>query len=102
MSDNTLIRIMEQNSGFDVVCSINHAKFKRLHDQPGYITRIRFDVNDSPVMQLDLGPNLPENPVLGINLPSLEMNDRVSVIWNDTFGYKGNASTSLATQLGSG
>ena len=98
MSRDTLIRIVEQGIGFDVLCSINHSKYKSLHSQPGYITRIRFDVNDSPVMQIDLGPNLSDNPVIGIYLTSLEINDRVSVIWNDTFGTKGSASTSLAAQ----
>ena len=89
---------MEQGSGFDVLCSINHSKFKNLHSQSGYITRIRFEVNDSLVIEMDLGPNLPENPVVGIYLTSLDTNDRVSVIWNDTFGTKGRAFTSLATQ----
>ena len=98
MTNDTLIRIVGQGSGFDVLCSINHSKTKSLHSQPGYITRIRFDVNDSPVMQIDLGPNLPDNPVIGIYLTALERNDRVSVIWNDTFGAKGSAATSLATQ----
>jgi hypothetical protein len=98
MSTDTLIRITEQGRGFDVLCSINHSKYKRLQSQPGYITRIRFEVNESPVMEIDLGPNLPDNPVIGIHLNSLGLNDRVSAIWIDTFGAKGTAGTSLATQ----
>ena len=98
MDSDTLIRIVEQDGGFDIVCSINHSKYKGLHNQAGYITRIRFDVNESTVMQIDLGPNLPDNPVIGIHLATLETNDRVSVVWNDTFGTKGKATTSLATQ----
>ena len=98
MSTDTLVRIIKQGSGFDVLCSINHSKYKSLQSQPGYITRINFDVNNSSVMQMDLGPNLPDNPVIGIHLTSLELNDEVSVTWNDTYGTKGRAVASLATQ----
>ena len=98
MSADTLIRIMEHGSGFDVLCSINHSKYKNLHSQPGYITRIYFEVNDKPVMQMDLGPNLPDDPVIGIHLISLGANDKVSATWNDTFGTSGKADISLSTQ----
>ena len=98
MSTDTLIRIMKQGSGFDVLCSINHSKFKSLQSRSGYITRISFEVNSKPVMQMDLGSNLPNNPVVGIHLTTLELNDLVSATWNDTFGTNETITTSLASQ----
>ena len=90
MSVSTILSIVSQDNGYDVLCAMMD-----LSNPPRdyRYSRIVFYLNGEEVTRLELGPGIATNPTLGIHLPVIQPGDKVSATWYDTGGRSGSAQT---------
>jgi len=61
-----------------------------------FIQRVTATLNDRPVLDLQCGPAISKNPLLGFRVKGARPGDRVAVAWKDNRGASARAETTIA------
>ncbi len=89
MASNTLLKLVAAESGFDAICSI-HPSYPNAASH--HLNRVRFEKNDSLIAEIDMGPNVSAEPLIGVHVAELLPGDYISVRWFSTSGEMGEST----------
>jgi hypothetical protein len=95
MPASTLLKLVPAGNGFDVVCSIRNTAGAQFGNSAHYVTRVTFSVNGEMACELNCGPGISDNPLVGIHLATVDSGDQVSVMWVDSSGNRGRAQATV-------
>ncbi len=99
MASNTRIRARMKRDHTEILVLVKHPMHTKLRpdetNKGHFIERMNFSLNEKTVAMAELGPNIEENPMIGISVKSAKEGDRVSVRWIDTAGVSGEAETEV-------
>lgn len=91
---STVLRAEPSRDGYNILVSIRHGQHKRLGDMP-YVRQAIYSVNEQTVSNLEFGPSISPNPLIGLHLKSLKMDDVIKVAWQDSDDTEGRAIGTL-------
>jgi len=94
------IKVIEDSSGFQVMCEILHPMENGRRRHPGsdkiipqnYITQVVFRLNEVIQAEILLGQYVSANPVIGTHFSKLTRGDTIAISWQDIAGNGGSAS----------
>jgi len=84
----TYLKLIQQNSGYDAICSIKRFP-KKPNSHSNYIIKLKFFLNDKEISVFNLGPRIPNDPVFGVHISEITAGDKVTVQWTDTHAARG-------------
>ena len=90
---STILKLMPQGDGFDILCSIHRKENAQLFNIENrfkiidsYIKKVEFKINSTTIAVLNVSKNFSRNPLVGVHVTSLKDNDILSVAWSDSVG----------------